>query len=111
MCSGVHLSYRCDVAGDVLVWEVGPKLLDITFSQFDKIGENVTFFDIHATVLNVTKRPPHLSSDIQFFASEKYNNTKFYCADGVTGETSSDFCSPRLISKLITLYNYMLSAF
>lgn len=109
VCSGVYLSYRCDVAGDLLVWKLKPETLAITFSQFDRIGANVTFFDIHAVVLNVTRNPPHLSSGIQFFASEKYNNTKFYCADGVTGVTSSVFCIPRLISKLLTLYNCMWS--
>lgn len=98
VCSGAYISYKCNVTSAELVWKVGQA--KITLSQFDTIR---TYEDLIAAVVNVTTKSsqPFLASEIEFFASQKYNNTKFYCADGVTGENSTFYCSPRLFSKLV----------
>ena len=74
----------------------------MTFSKLDTPGESVAVLGFNATLLNVTKLS--LLSEIQFFTSEKYNNTKFYCIDGVTGKNSTNFCSFQLLSKFTCSY-------
>ena len=103
VCSGAYIAYKCNVTSTALVWKIiGPEPAEITLTQFDKIGTNIKYLDLIVAVVNVTTMAqPFLASEIEFFASEKYNNTKFYCADGVKGENSTFFCSPKLFSKSI----------